>query len=65
MNKSDFSKMTDIARQIKNIALLLRSAAESGQLFDLGEDAAEDAAAMIQEKAAELETMLQKAQDAE
>ena len=63
MNKLDFTGMTDTARQIENLALLLRHAAESGQLYNMGEDVTEDTAAMIQEKARELGMMVQQAQD--
>ena len=41
MNKLNFTGMTDTARQIENLALLLRTAAESGQLYNMGEDVTE------------------------
>ena len=63
MNR-DFTEMQDTARQIENLAFLLRAAAESGQLYNAGEDVAEDTATMIQEKARELGMMIQQAQDA-
>ena len=64
MNKLNFTGMTDTARQIENLALLLRTAAESGQLYNMGEDVTEDTAAMKQEIARELGMMIQQAQDA-
>lgn len=64
MSKLDFTGATDTARQIENMALLLRTAAESGQLYNMGEDVIEDAAAIIQEKARDLGMMLQRLQDA-
>lgn len=53
------TKMQELARQIENLALLLRMAAESGQLDGAGDDVTEDTAATIQEKAHELGQMLQ------
>ena len=54
-----FSEMKETARQIENLALLLRTAAETGQLANLGDEVVEDAAAVIQEKAQHLEKMIQ------
>ena len=63
MNKLNFEKMQDTARQIENLALLLRAAAESGELYNMGEDVTGDTAAMIQEKARDLGMMIQQAKD--
>lgn len=63
MNKLNFAEMKDAARQIENLALLLRHAAESGALYNMSEDVTEDTAAMIQERARELGMMIQQAQD--
>ena len=60
----DFTMMQDTARQIENLAFLLRAAAESGQLYNAGEDVAEDTATMIQEKARALGQMIEGAQAA-
>ena len=60
MNR-DFTEMQDMARQIENLAWLLRAAAESGQLYNAGEDVAEDTATMIQEKARQLGQMIESA----
>lgn len=60
MNR-DFTEMQDTARQIENLAWLLRAAAESGQLYNVGEDVAEDTATMIQEKARQLGQMIESA----
>ena len=59
--KRDFTEMQEAARRIENLAFLLRAAAESGQLYNAGEDVAEDMAAMIQEKAQELGEMIREA----
>lgn len=58
MNR-DFTEMQDTARQIENLAWLLRLAAETGHLYDAGEDVAEDTATMIQEKARQLGQMIE------
>lgn len=53
--------MQNAARQIENLALLLRNAAESGELYNMGSDVTEDTAAMIQEKALQLRQMIEQA----
>lgn len=58
----DFSELRDTARQIENLAFLLRMAAETGHLHDAGEDVAEDTAAVIQEKARALGQMIEQAE---
>ena len=58
MNR-DFTEMQDTVRQIENLAFLLRTAAESGQLYNAGEDVAEDVAIVIQEKAHQLGQMIE------
>lgn len=63
--KINFDEMQDVARQIENIAFLLRAAAESGQLFDAGDpDTVEYTAKIVQEKAWKLGAMIQSAKDA-
>ena len=62
--KINFDEMQDAARQIENLAFLLRTAAESGQLYNAGEDVAEDTARIIMEKAEQLKQMIQSAKDA-
>jgi len=51
---TNIAEMMETARQIENMAFLLRSTAESGQLYSAGEDVVEDIATVIQEKAREL-----------
>ena len=58
----DFSELQDTARQIENLAFLLRITAEIGHLHDAGEDVTEDAAAVIQEKARALGQMIEQAE---
>lgn len=62
MNRVPFTRMYDTARKIENLALLLRCAAETGQLANMGDDVAEDAAAMIQANAARLKEMIEHAE---
>lgn len=64
MNKY-FSEMQDTARQIESLAFLLRATAESGQLYNAGEDVAEDTATMIQEKARQLAQLIESVATAE
>ena len=61
----NFEELQDVTRQIENLAYLLRSAAETGNLHDSGEDVVEDTARIIQEKARDLGQMLQQVKDFE
>ena len=60
----NFESMQDVARQIENLAFLLRLAAETGELYNAGADVAEDTARIIQEKAQELGQMIEGAREA-
>lgn len=61
----NFTSMTDTTRQIDNLATLLRMSAETGELFNTGDESiVVDTVTIIQEKTQELRASIEAAQAA-